>query len=125
MRLKLSREQAKNRIETLVREINIHRRLYHVADQPTISDEAYDSLLQELQALESEYPEYLLSTSPTQRVGAEPLKAFQKVKHATTQWSFDDVFDLTELQAWDEKMVELSKILDTNNGKMEIINTTK
>lgn len=102
-----SEEQAKKRIATLAREIDIHRRLYHVADQPTISDEAYDSLLQELLALEARYPKYAASTSPTQRVGAEPEKAFRKVRHATRQWSFDDVFDVTELRAWDKKVKRL------------------
>ncbi|MBP9727793.1 MAG: NAD-dependent DNA ligase LigA [Candidatus Moranbacteria bacterium] len=104
MRPKLSHNQAKKRIEALTREIDIHRRLYFVSDQPTISDEAYDSLWQELVALEEQYPELVVSTSPTQRVGEKPLEAFQKVKHATRQWSFDDVFDFAELQAWDKKV---------------------
>lgn len=104
MRQELDRKQAQNRIETLAREIDIHRRLYHVSDSPTLSDEVYDSLMQELIDLERQYPEYIVSTSPTQRVGAEPLKAFRKVKHAVRQWSFDDVFDFAELRAWEKKI---------------------
>lgn len=102
-----SEKQAKKRIATLAREIDIHRRLYHVADQPTISDEAYDSLILELESLERAYPRFALPNSPTRRVGGEPLQEFRKVKHQFRQWSFDDVFDLEELQAWDKKVKRL------------------
>lgn len=104
----MSPEQAKNRIENLTREIEVHRRAYYVNDDTSISDEAYDSLVQELESLEYTYPEYVAPNSPTKsRVGGEPLKAFQKVRHTTRQWSFDDVFDHTELVAWDKKVKRL------------------
>lgn len=107
MEVKMTREQAKKRIEGLSREIEIHRRAYHVADQPTISDEAYDSLVVELEKLEQAYPALAHPNSPTRRVGGEPLQAFQKVRHTTKQWSFDDVFDHAELVAWDKKVKKL------------------
>ena len=94
-------------MESLSQEIDTHRQAYHVTDQPIISDEAYDSLFSELVELERLYPEYISSTSPTQRIGGEPLKAFRKVKHVTQQWSFDDVFDHDELVAWDKKVKRL------------------
>ncbi len=101
------KEQAKNRIEKLSREIETHRHLYHVSDQPKISDEAYDSLFFELEELERAYPQYVHPNSPSRRVGGEPLRAFRKVTHATRQWSFDDVFDHAELEAWDKKVKKL------------------
>ena len=104
MKDKITPEQAKNRIEKLSQEVEIHRRAYHVSDQPTLSDEVYDSLVQELVVLEESYPEFAHPNSPTKRVGGEPLKAFQKVRHTTRQWSFDDVFDHAELVAWDKKV---------------------
>ncbi|MFZ2300027.1 MAG: NAD-dependent DNA ligase LigA [Candidatus Moraniibacteriota bacterium] len=104
MAKKPTRREAKKRIDRLSREIETHRRAYHVFDQPTISDEAYDSLLRELEALEREFPELQSETSPTLRVGGEPLQSFRKVKHAIRQWSFDDVFDVSELKAWDERI---------------------
>ncbi|OGI15254.1 MAG: hypothetical protein A2878_02280 [Candidatus Moranbacteria bacterium RIFCSPHIGHO2_01_FULL_54_31] len=100
----LTQEEAKKRAERLSREIDEHRRLYHTLDQPTISDEAYDSLIRELEDLERAFPLLRSETSPTLRVGGEPLKAFRKVRHATRQWSFDDVFDVSELRAWDERI---------------------
>ncbi len=99
----LKPEEAKKRIEKLIGELDRHRYLYHVLDQPEIADEAYDSLMRELEALECAFPQFVSETSPTKRVGGELLKAFRKVEHHTRQWSFDDVFDFEELKAWDEK----------------------
>lgn len=101
---KMSKKVAQARIKSLSQEIEMHRRAYHSLDQPTITDEAYDSLVQELGKLEQAFPEFKRKTSPTSRVGGEPLKSFQKVRHAVRQWSFDDVFDHTELKAWDERI---------------------
>lgn len=85
-------------------EIDRHRHLYHVLDAPEISDEAYDSLFHELLRLEEKYPELRTETSPTVRVGGEPLERFEKVRHAHRQWSFDDIFDDDELVAWDGRI---------------------
>jgi len=103
----MEKSQSKNRIEKLRKEIDRHRHLYHVLDKPEIADTAYDSLFEELLALEKKFPEFFSTTSPTQRIGAEPLKSFKKVKHAHKQWSFDDVFDYQELKDWEEKIKRL------------------
>jgi DNA ligase (NAD+) len=97
-------KDAITRINKLKKVINHHRELYHTKDAPEISDEAYDSLIRELEALEKEYPELKSSDSPSERVGSAPLKEFVKVKHEVAQWSFDDIFDFAELKKWDEKV---------------------
>ncbi|MBP6858333.1 MAG: NAD-dependent DNA ligase LigA [Candidatus Pacebacteria bacterium] len=107
------------RIAQLKETIERHRRAYHVHDKPEISDEAYDSLFAELEALEAEYPELRTADSPTQRVGAEPLAEFSKVKHAHRQWSFDDVFDLNELRKWDEKVRNFMEKAGVADEKLE------
>lgn len=99
----MNRERAEDRILKLAKEVDKHRCLYHVFDAPEISDEAYDSLVVELVELERQWPEFDDPNSPTKRVGGEPLEKFEKVRHTTTQWSFDDVFAFAELKAWDEK----------------------
>ena len=96
-----------DRYEKLKKMVNRHRYLYHVLDQPELSDEAYDSLMEELRQLEEKYPSLITNTSPTQRVGGEPLKTFKKVRHEVKQWSFDDIFDFTGLKKWDEKIKRL------------------
>ena len=58
----MDRKQAQNRIEKLRQEIDRHRYLYHVLDQPEIADEAYDSLLEELISLEKAHPELFYQT---------------------------------------------------------------
>ncbi len=102
--MKLSLSEATKRVEILRTEIDRHRYAYHVIDQPSISDEAYDALYRELEDIERTYPELVVLESPTQRVGAEPLAGFEKVRHEVAQWSFDDIFDFGELQAWDAKI---------------------
>jgi len=91
-------------MKRLSREIDEHRKRYHVHDAPTLSDEAYDSLIRELERLERAYPEFRLPDSPTLRIGGEPIAAFKKVAHAHPQWSFDDVFDASEFEAWDKRI---------------------
>ena len=103
----MEKEAAKIRIAKLSREIDKNRRLYHVLDQPEITDEVYDSLTEELRKLEEQFPEFLSATSPTQRVGGQPLDKFVKVRHQVKQWSFDDVFSYEELVAWDKKVRRL------------------
>lgn len=94
----------KDRYAKLIKLIDHHRYLYHVLDKPEISDEAYDSLMQELIAIEEKNPELISPLSPSKRVGGEILKEFKKVEHQVRQWSFDDVFDFEELKKWDEKV---------------------
>lgn len=98
------KEKVKIRIAQLTEEINRHRELYHSLDTPEISDQAYDSLFEELEKLESEFPEFKAEASPTQKVGAVVLENFQKIQHAYPQWSFDDVFESKGLQAWCERV---------------------
>ena len=107
------------RIEKLTEIINHHRYLYHTKDTPEISDEAYDSLIRELQALEKDYPSVKMAHSPTERVGGEPLKEFVKVTHAVKQWSFDDVFDTASLKKWNEKVLNFIKKSGVEHEKVE------
>ncbi|NTW45817.1 MAG: NAD-dependent DNA ligase LigA [Candidatus Moranbacteria bacterium] len=100
----MDRNQAEKRIERLRGEVERHRLLYHSHDAPEISDEAYDSLFHELVRLEEEYPEFRSPTSPTLRVGGDPLDRFEKVRHRNRQWSFDDIFDDDGLVAWDGRI---------------------
>lgn len=112
-------KNAIERLEKLKELIEHHRHAYHAKDAPEISDEAYDSLFKELEALEAQYPELQTSDSPTQRVGGTPLKEFVKVKHEHAQWSFDDVFDLSELKKWDEKVRNFMEKAGVADEKLE------
>jgi DNA ligase (NAD+) len=80
---------------------------YHVLDRPTISDEAYDALMRELQGLEEAHPELVTPESPTQRVGATPSARFAPVQHAAPMLSLSNAFDLEELRAFDQRVRRL------------------
>lgn len=110
-------KEAKNRAEKLWAEIDKHRYAYHVLDSPEITDEVYDSLMEELRGIEEQYPELRSATSPTQRIGGEPLEKFEKVKHASRQWSFDDVFSFEELKKWEEKIIRLKEKIPAVAGE--------
>ncbi|MFZ2522087.1 MAG: NAD-dependent DNA ligase LigA [Minisyncoccia bacterium] len=112
-------KQIKIRFEKLKKIVEKHRHLYHTVDKPEISDEAYDSLLRELQKFEKQYPSLKSANSPTERIGGEPLKEFIKVKHQFRQWSFDDAFDFRELEKWDEKVRNFIRKAGLEKEKIE------
>ncbi len=93
----------KDRVEKLRKVINEYRYRYHVLDDPTLTDQVYDSLTDELRKLEKKYPELKTFDSPTQRIGGEPLEKFEKVKHRVRQWSLNDVFSFEELKDWESR----------------------
>jgi DNA ligase (NAD+) len=97
-------ESVRTRIEELRREIRHHNHRYHVLDAPEISDAQYDRLFRELQDLEQQHPELVTPDSPTQRVGAAPLDAFEEVRHRVPMLSLGNAFDEEELRAFDERV---------------------
>jgi len=104
----MDKQEAKKRIEKLKKMISHHRYLYHVLDRQELSDAAFDSLKHELYKLEQEYPELITPDSPTQRVGGEPLKEFEKVEHSSPMLSIEDVFSEEELKSWQDYLIRLS-----------------
>lgn len=103
----MERTAAEARIQQLRVEIEKHNRLYHTEDKPEISDQEYDQLMRELQALEAEHPDLLAADSPTQRVGAEPLPFFEKVEHKTPMLSLGNAFNETDLRDFDRRVRQI------------------
>jgi DNA ligase (NAD+) len=77
---------------------------YHVLDTPTVNDAVYDSLMTELKAIETNNPSLITPDSPTQRVGSELLGGFKKVEHRSRMLSLNDVFDVSDVEAWVVRM---------------------
>ena len=90
----------KERIEHLVKTLNQANVEYYLHDNPTLTDNEYDSLLMELFRLEDEYPEYKLPESPTQNVGTKILDQFEKITHGTPMFSLADVFNEEEIESF-------------------------
>lgn len=97
-------------IEKLVKELNYHCYRYYVLDSPVISDEEYDRLYRRLGELETKY-NYVLSDSPTQRVGASPLDKFEKVSHSEPMLSLNNAFSYEELMEFDRR---IKRLLETD-----------
>jgi DNA ligase (NAD+) len=96
----------RDRARELRTELHEHNYRYYVLNDPTISDAQYDALLRELQDLEQRYPQLLTPDSPTQRVGAPPVKAFGEVRHELRMLSLDNAFTDEELADFDRRVRE-------------------
>lgn len=94
----------KERIEKLRAELHEHRYRYYTLDEPTISDADYDALIQQLQKLEEEYPEYDDPNSPTRTVGGEPLDAFEQVRREQPMLSLGNAFNEGDLREFEERL---------------------
>lgn len=99
----MQKQTAEKRIKQLREEINHHRYLYHVLDIQEISDAALDSLKKELADIEAEFPDLVVSDSPTQRVGGQPLTKFKQVEHTAPMLSLTDAFTVKDLRDWETR----------------------
>jgi len=93
----------KDSISELRKQINNHNYQYYILDNPIISDYEYDSLMRELQDLEKKYPDLITQDSPTQRVGASPLDAFDSVDHSIPMLSLENAMNSEELFQYYER----------------------
>ena len=95
---------SKQRAAALREELNRHNYAYYVLDQPTIPDAEYDKLFRELEALEREFPEFVVMDSPTQRIGAAPLAAFVSAQHRVPMLSLNNAFSDADIYAFDKRV---------------------
>jgi DNA ligase (NAD+) len=97
-------KQVVQRAAQLREELTEHGRRYYVLDDPVITDDQYDKLLDELRAIEAEHPELLTPDSPTQRIGGEPVSSLTKVTHRQPMLSLANARSEEDLRAWIERM---------------------
>ena len=100
--------KAAKEIEALREKIRRHEYLYYVADDPEISDAAFDRLMNQLKELEAAHPELITPDSPTQRVGGEPREGFQQIRHKIPMVSLDNAFSFEALGEFDRRVRELT-----------------
>ena len=91
-------------MEALREQLRHHEYLYHVLDQPEISDAEYDAVFRHLKDLEAAHPELVTPDSPTQRVGAKPREGFVRVRHSSPMLSLDNAFGEAELRDFDRRV---------------------
>ena len=93
-------EAAKSRHAELVDQINHLRAAYYEGNTVLVSDAEYDSLVHELELLESTHPQLITADSPTQTVGGSASATFSPVEHLERMWSLDNVFSHEEFRDW-------------------------
>ena len=91
------------RVRRLREALDRHSHAYYVLDAPTVPDTEYDRLFRELEALEAAHPELASDDSPTRRVGASPLAAFDEVQHAVPMLSLGNAFTEEEVAGFDRR----------------------
>ena len=107
----------KQKLDSLKDIIWDHDYKYYVLADPVISDEKYDSLVKELEKLESKYPELITLDSPTQRVGKDLTKDFPHVTHKIPMLSLANTYNEEELFDFDKRVRNLLP----ENEKVEYI----
>ncbi len=100
----MSSQEIINRVNELRELINQNDYQYYVKDEPAIPDAEYDRLMQELMAIENGFPELIIDSSPTQRVGAAPLDSFPEIRHEAPMLSLGNAFDEDEMTAFDRRI---------------------
>jgi DNA ligase (NAD+) len=103
----MTQAQAKKRHAQLAEEIRAYDFAYYVEAKPKISDRDYDNLYHELLELEKNFPEFTTADSPSQRVGGEPLKQFQQVRHLLPMLSLDNTYSQDEIRDFVKRVQKL------------------
>ncbi|WP_079708706.1 NAD-dependent DNA ligase LigA [Paraliobacillus ryukyuensis] len=102
----MKQQQAQQEINALRNDLMQYNYEYHVLDKPSVSDAVYDQKMQRLRSLEEQFPSLITSDSPTQRVGGEPLDAFEKVQHQVPMLSLANAFNEQDLRDFDRRVRE-------------------
>ncbi|MHB8222012.1 MAG: NAD-dependent DNA ligase LigA [Desulfurivibrionaceae bacterium] len=102
--LNTGKDEIRQRLQSLRRELNLHAHRYYVLDDPILADAEYDRLFQELLALEQQHPELITPDSPSQRVGGTPLAQFRTVPHTIPMLSLENAFDGDALMEFEERL---------------------
>lgn len=96
----MTHAEASARAESLRTDLNRHNHLYYVEARQEITDQEFDALLRELQAIETQFPDLLKADSPTQRVGGAPIEGFTQIRHTIPMMSLDNTYSEAELTAF-------------------------
>lgn len=92
------------RLNELKEKLNQYNYEYYVMDNPTVTDQEYDALMDELIKIEQAHPEWLTSDSPSQRVGGQVLEGFTKIRHQVGMMSLGDIFNQEEVEAFNDRV---------------------
>jgi DNA ligase (NAD+) len=118
-------QSVQGRVKELRELIARHDHRYYVLDDPEVSDEQYDALLDELRRLEDEHPALRTPDSPTQRVGGRPLDKFEQVRHLEAMLSLGTARGPDEFRAWETRLHNRLRQLDIEPGELRFVSEPK
>lgn len=102
----MTTQQAQKAIQDLTQKINYHNDLYYQKHKTEISDFEFDKLLEQLVALENQFPDLKQPDSPTQRVGGAITKEYQTVYHQYPMLSLGNTYSREELTDFDGRVAK-------------------
>jgi DNA ligase (NAD+) len=111
----LTKAQAKVEHKRLALELENHDKAYYQDDAPKVSDAEYDALRQRFNAIEARFPEFVTSSSPSQKIGAAPSGRFKKVRHAVPMLSLDNAFAEEDVVDFVGRIRRFLKLADDDN----------
>lgn len=91
--------RAYQRIQNLTEQLNQYRNEYYNLSRPSVSDQVYDRLFDELAQLEKQTG-IRMGNSPTQTVGYPAVSSLQKVSHQIPLLSLDKTKSVTDLMTF-------------------------
>ena len=94
----------KERYDELIKLIEKANYDYYTLDNPTVTDREYDNWMSELLDIEERHPEIKRKDSPSEKIGGEVISEFKKVEHKIGMFSISDVFNESEIVAFDERI---------------------
>jgi len=90
----------------LVQKIRLHDKLYYVDHCPIITDQEYDFLFKELEALEKAHPEWALENSPTKRIAESLTEGFKSISHKIPMLSLANTYSKSEVEEFIARAVK-------------------
>ncbi|PSQ41821.1 DNA ligase (NAD(+)) LigA [Halobacteriales archaeon SW_5_68_122] len=107
----LDEAAARKHVELLREAVRYHDHRYYQDADPVVSDRTYDRLFDRLEALEGAF-DLRSETSPTRRVGGEPLDELETVEHIAPMLSIDSSVEESDVREFDERVRDRLEIAD-------------
>jgi DNA ligase (NAD+) len=99
--------------DELIKKIEYHDYRYYVIDKPEITDFEYDQLFQQLLEIEKQYPNWVTSKSPSQRITGQVLEAFEKVAHRKPMISLSNSYSVEDIFDFEQRLKKFLKTTET------------
>ena len=111
----MNNEEVIKELKNLASQIEYHDNLYYNKDLPEISDADYDKLRIKNKNIETQFPELILSNSPSKRVGSVLTSNLKKITHEVPMLSLGNTFTSKEVEEFINKTRRFLKINQDEN----------